>query len=74
MDNIVWSPTQELLESSAMAELIRQLNNKYQLTLEGYQSLHQWSVDYPELFWGFLWDFRCYLFKSYTDVSRRSFL
>ena len=40
-----------------MAHFTRQAEARFGLELDDYSSLHQWSVDQPEHFWGLLWDY-----------------
>src|SRR5579872_1096741 len=58
MDNkILWSPTQEQIESTQMFAFMRWVGERHSLAFSGYPSLYQWSIDHPESFWGDLADF-----------------
>lgn len=52
---ILWSP--KLGNETQMDEFRCHVNKKYALTLENYQDLWQWSVDYTSKFWEEFWIF-----------------
>jgi len=56
-NKILWTPTQECIDQANSTEFIRHLNNKYDLSLDSFQALHQWTIEEPELFWDELWFF-----------------
>ena len=72
-NNILWRPSEELVDSAEITRLIRCLNLKFNLEIKTYNELHQWSVSEPELFWGFLWDFLNISYsKTYDSVLETS--
>ncbi|MDP7522694.1 MAG: acetyl-coenzyme A synthetase N-terminal domain-containing protein, partial [Arenicellales bacterium] len=52
-----WEPDSSVLADTSMAHFTRQAEARFGLELDDYSSLHQWSVDQPEHFWGLLWDY-----------------
>ncbi len=65
MKTILWTP--QAPERSSMAHFIQFINNYSVKKIENYQSLHSWSVQNPELFWGSLCDF--FNLKFHTPPS-----
>ena len=57
MTQPIWSPSPERIARSNLNRFISQTNNQFNLSLAGYQPLHQWSVEQPQAFWSQLWDF-----------------
>jgi acetoacetyl-CoA synthetase len=55
MDDILWFPTDP--ESTNMFKFMRFIENRYALACTDYPTLHRWSIDKPEEFWGSLCDF-----------------
>ena len=52
----LWSPSPEHVAASAMAAFIARVNANHRLKLNGYDALHRWSVEHPDLFWNEIWD------------------
>ncbi|KAK0111098.1 hypothetical protein ONS95_001475 [Cadophora gregata] len=44
-------------DSTRMAEFMRGVNSKYQLSLKTYEDLYRWSIGNIAEFWGDVWDF-----------------
>lgn len=49
MDACIWMPQEK--QKTTMWKFLQWLNIKETLTLEGYHSLHQWSIENPGRFW-----------------------
>lgn len=56
-DNILWQPTQDQVQVTAMYQFMQAMNTKHGLALQTYLDLWQWSVDDLELFWTEIWDY-----------------
>ena len=54
---LLWTPSDELVENSNIAKYIDWLRAKNIAELADYQQLWQWSVDNVEAFWASLWDY-----------------
>lgn len=58
---VLWEPSEEFRESSAMAEYMRWLNEKHGKDFApdaaGYKELWEWSVNDLDGFWGSIWDY-----------------
>ena len=44
------------VQSSATYRLLRRANDVYNLGLQSYHDLYQWSCSHLDLFWGLVWD------------------
>ncbi|WP_413662870.1 acetoacetate--CoA ligase [Microbulbifer sp. CNSA002] len=53
----LWQPSAEAIAATQMDEFRRRVNQQYQLDLNDYAALYQWSVDNREAFWRELWDY-----------------
>jgi len=56
-NKLLWSPTEEIVESSKMNDFRKWVNTKYDSAYEDYIALYQWSIEKPEEFWGDLWEY-----------------
>jgi acetoacetyl-CoA synthetase len=56
-DEIIWTPSSDVKESSNMSSFIRFLKSTKNLDFNDYEELHDWSVREPENFWSACWDF-----------------
>ncbi|WP_235604962.1 acetoacetate--CoA ligase [Enteractinococcus helveticum] len=56
-DNILWQPTQDQVQATAMYQFMQAMNTKHGLALQTYLDLWQWSVEDLELFWTEIWDY-----------------
>ena len=53
----LWTPTAERVAGSRVAAFIDQLRASGLADLDGYDELHEWSVDHAGEFWRSAWDF-----------------
>ncbi len=54
---ILWSPSNERVKSSQMFRFLQNINAKYDLNLDGFSELHNWSIENKIEFWSSIWDF-----------------
>ena len=54
---LLWSPSRERIETSAMPRFMRQASARHRTELADYAALHRWSVDNLEDFWREIWRF-----------------
>ena len=54
---VMWTPSDERINSSQMFKFIKVINNKYNLDLTSFPELHSWSVKNKSKFWSSIWDF-----------------
>ena len=64
MNNILWNPNQEDIDSSEMMKFVRYVNNKENLSIESYRQLHKWSIECAEKFWSYLSDFTSIIYHQ----------
>ena len=61
MDNpakkILWKPTKNQIQDSQMTSFTEFVNYNYQLSLQNYNELHNWSVENIADFWQSFWNF-----------------
>jgi acetoacetyl-CoA synthetase len=62
---VLWAPTPEMVERSALTRYIRWLAENRDLHFEDYAALWRWSVTEIEEFWGSLWEY----FEVIADPS-----
>lgn len=64
-----WQPTQEQIENTNMYKLMASVNSKYNLDLNSYADLQQWSVDNKKEFWKEVWNLaEIKHSEPYTDI------
>jgi acetoacetyl-CoA synthetase len=54
---ILWSPSNERIKSSQMFRFLQNINVKYDLNLDSFSELHNWSIENKSEFWSSIWDF-----------------
>lgn len=52
----LWTPSAEQIKSSNITSFMQTANSTFDLNMQNYQQLHQWSVTAADDFWGFCWD------------------
>ena len=69
MDKILWKPTKENTSKTHIYKLQKIINNKYNLNLNSYNQLHEWSVNNISDFWSTVWcDLEIINSKQYSIV------
>ena len=51
----LWQPSPEEQEKTLLTRFSKKVQERYELSDCEYPTLHQWSIDYPELFWEEVW-------------------
>ena len=64
MSKLLWSPTKNEIKNTQAWEFIQEVNNKFEINLDSFRDLYQWSCNFPESFWGLFWSFSSFLCKS----------
>ncbi|MDP6339254.1 MAG: acetoacetate--CoA ligase [Candidatus Marinimicrobia bacterium] len=64
MNQILWTPTQSQVDASQMEAFRKQVNARFNLNLNDYHDLHQWSVSNITDFWKAIWGFMAIKFSS----------
>ena len=67
MKKTLWEPV--LTEKTKMEELTRIINNNHSQSINNYEKLHNWSINYISEFWEEIWNY-CEIVhsESYTQV------
>ncbi|MFZ5592174.1 MAG: acetoacetate--CoA ligase, partial [Bacillota bacterium] len=69
MSQLLWQPTPEQIAASNMTAFMQYVNRKYQLFIQDYNQLYQWSIDRPADFWAAMWEFGGVIFsRPYSRV------
>ena len=69
MNNILWVPSKESISKTHIYNLQKNINNKFNLRLNSYNDMHQWSIDNIELFWSIMWKNLDIIYsKKYSSV------
>ncbi len=64
---ILWKPTQEDIASSRLSEYRKWLQEHFSVSTPDYETLWQWSVDNPEMFWSSVASF--FKVRFHTDYN-----
>ena len=54
MNSILWKPKH--FEKSKMVKFMNQINESYNLKMQSYDELYNWSINYIPEFWSHVWD------------------
>jgi len=57
MNNILWQPSTDRIASAPIEHFRNFVNQRFDMDLQTYPQLHDWSVSSSEDFWSALWDF-----------------
>ena len=57
MNEILWKPTLSEIEDSQAWEFIQEANIKFNISLENFHDLYNWSCKFPESFWELFWSY-----------------
>ena len=57
MSKLLWSPTKNEIKNTQAWEFIQEVNNKFEINLDSFRDLYQWSCDFPESFWELFWSY-----------------
>ena len=60
----MWQPNREQITGSQMVQFMAFINLRYELAIEDYSQLYQWSIDQVEDFWSSFWDFSQIIYHS----------
>ena len=60
----MWQPNWEQITGSQMVQFMAFINSRYELAIEDYSQLYQWSIDQVEDFWSSFWDFSQIIYHS----------
>jgi len=55
MSTPLWQPSQQQIEKTLLTAFTKKIQQKYKLPNCEYSTLHQWSIEFPELFWEEVW-------------------
>ena len=53
----LWKPTEQRIRNAAITEFARYASEIWDVALDDFEALHQWSVDNSEEFWKTIWQF-----------------
>ena len=56
-DEPLWIPSADRVANSQMTQFLNTVEKDFNLMLDSYRDLHQWSVNYPAQFWKAIWSF-----------------
>jgi acetoacetyl-CoA synthetase len=57
LGKLLWKPTEDQIQNAEMTHFIEYVNTRYDLSIENYFELHEWSITNIPDFWATLWDF-----------------
>ncbi len=65
--NLLWRPTLDQIANSQMTQFMHWVNERYQVNLQNYRELHQWSVTKPGEFWEAVWRFTDVIYRHPSE-------
>jgi len=69
MNPILWTPTQDQVNTSQMEAFRNQVNSRFNINLKDYFDLYEWSISNISDFWKAVWGFMALEFSDdYTQV------
>jgi acetoacetyl-CoA synthetase len=67
MSKLLWKPSVERVEETNIYSFIAAVNKKFDMNIQDYPSLYQWSIDNIEDFWAMIWEFTAVIASSTYD-------
>ena len=75
MSTPLWKPSSEENEKNLLTHFSKKIQAKYNLPDYEYSTLHQWSIDSPELFWAEVWyDSNVLASKTWSNGTIKGFV
>jgi acetoacetyl-CoA synthetase len=69
MENPLWTPSRERIETTNMYRFMQWVNHRYTRNFNSYPALYQWSIDHSADFWAAWWEYaRIIASQSYDRV------
>ena len=69
MSTPLWQPSSEEKKNTILTQFSKKIQARYDLPDSEYSTLHQWSINHPELFWEEVWnDSNVLASKSWNKV------
>jgi len=56
MNNTLWNPSEESISKTHLYKLQKYINKKYNIKLNNYNQLHNWSINNIDSFWSTMWN------------------
>ncbi|EMO42199.1 acetoacetate-CoA ligase [Leptospira noguchii serovar Autumnalis str. ZUN142] len=72
MDQYLWAPSSDRIESSNLVRYFKFLKEKKNLSLSTFEDLRVWSVNEIGLFWESIWEFSEVVFSQKYDLVYRN--
>ncbi len=63
-NQLLWEPSSELIQASNLKRFINEVNLDYNLNLNSYADLHNWSIDNIEKFWSKTFSFSKIIYEG----------
>lgn len=57
MNRPLWVPSQDRIARANITAFAREVAIKFEVNIQSYADLHQWSITSAEEFWSYLWDY-----------------
>jgi len=67
MSKLLWKPSVERVEETNVYSFIAAVNKNFDMNIQDYSSLYQWSIDNIENFWAMIWEFTEVIASSTYD-------
>ncbi|MFQ6607143.1 MAG: acetoacetate--CoA ligase [Fidelibacterota bacterium] len=69
MSKIMWQATTDQVQQTQMDQFRKRINENYELQLESYNQLHDWSINHIPEFWAEIWTWSGVIYSEpYRDV------
>ncbi|MFX1533124.1 MAG: acetoacetate--CoA ligase [Promethearchaeota archaeon] len=68
MGKLLWEPSEERIKQANITRFINYVNKKYDLKINSYQQLYNWSIESIPDFWAAMWDFGEVLYSRTYDT------
>ena len=57
MNRILWKPSKDQIENSQMDAFRLQVNSRFNINLNNYNELYDWSINHISDFWKAIWGY-----------------
>ncbi|MFW9854682.1 MAG: acetoacetate--CoA ligase [Candidatus Thorarchaeota archaeon] len=68
MNKLLWKPSAKTIEEANITRFVKMVNAEYNLSLETYSSLYNWSINNIPEFWEAIWKFGDIIYSRKYDM------
>jgi acetoacetyl-CoA synthetase len=69
MNKAIWKPNDQSIKDSLLTQFIRKINTRYNLKLNQFNHIYQWSIKHTDEFWKSVWSFTTIISSAPATIT-----